>query len=73
MKMNCHAGHSSSKASLSRFNIVSMSECDYGDWLQMEELVFVHCKLYKDKTTAMVDMSEEEINNTRRHLQSSYN
>jgi hypothetical protein len=34
--INCmRAGHFSLKASLSRFNIVSTAECEYGDGLQM--------------------------------------
>jgi hypothetical protein len=43
------AGHSSLKASLSRFNIASMTECECGDRLQMEKHVFWDCKLYEDQ------------------------
>jgi hypothetical protein len=34
------AGHTGLKASLKRFNIVSMAECECGDGLQMEEHIF---------------------------------
>jgi hypothetical protein len=48
VSINCMAaGHSISKASLSRFNIVNTAECKFGDGLQMEEHVFLDCKLYK--------------------------
>jgi hypothetical protein len=38
------AGHTSLKASLNRFNIVSWSECEGGDGLQMEEHIFWDCE-----------------------------
>jgi hypothetical protein len=50
------AGHSSLKASLSRFNIVTMAECEYCDGLQMEEHIFWDCKLYKDQRAPMMDV-----------------
>jgi hypothetical protein len=53
------AGYSSLKASLRRFNIVSMAECECGDGLQMEEHIFWDCKLYKDQRAAMMDILSE--------------
>jgi hypothetical protein len=41
------AAHTSLKASLNRFNIVSTAECECGDGLQTEELIFWNCKLYE--------------------------
>jgi hypothetical protein len=41
-------GHTSLKASLNIFNIVSMVEYECGDALQMEEHIFWDCKLYED-------------------------
>jgi hypothetical protein len=48
-------GHSSLKASLSRFNIVSTAECKCDDGLQMKEHIFWDCKLYKDQRATMMD------------------
>jgi GH18 family chitinase len=68
IKMNCHAfvsidhmraGHSSLKASLSTFNIVSTAECKCGDGLQTEEHVFCDCKLCKDQKATMMDSLSE--------------
>jgi hypothetical protein len=42
------AGHSSLNASLSRFNLVSTAEHEWGDGLQTEEHIFWACKLYED-------------------------
>jgi hypothetical protein len=53
------AGHSSLKASLSTFNIVSTAECKCGDGLQMEEHVFCDCKLYKDQRATMMGILSE--------------
>jgi hypothetical protein len=53
------AGHSSLKASLSRFNIVSVAECKCGDRLQTEEHIFWDCKLYKDQRGTMMDILSE--------------
>jgi hypothetical protein len=48
------AGHSSLKASLSRFNIVSTAECECGDGLQTKEYIFWDYKLYEDKKATMM-------------------
>jgi hypothetical protein len=53
------AGHSSLKASLSKFNIVSTAECECGDGLQMEEHIFWDCKLYEDQRATMMDILSE--------------
>jgi hypothetical protein len=53
------AGHSSHKAHLSRFNIVSTAECECGDGLQTEEHVFWNCKLYKDQRATVMDILSE--------------
>jgi hypothetical protein len=50
------AGHSSLKASLSRFNIVSTAECECGEGLQTEEHIFWDCKLYEDQRATMMDI-----------------
>jgi hypothetical protein len=53
------AGHSSLKASLSRFNLVSTAECYCGDGLQTEIHIFWDCKLYEDqRATVMGTVSE---------------
>jgi hypothetical protein len=49
IKMN-RAGHSSLKASLSRFKILSTAECECGEGLQTEEHIFWDCKLYEEPT-----------------------
>jgi hypothetical protein len=62
MSLNIHqmgVGHSSLKASLSRFNIVSMAECECGDGLQMVEHIFRNCKLYEDQKATMMDILSE--------------
>jgi hypothetical protein len=57
------AGHSRVKASLSRFNIVSTTECECGDELQTEEHVYWDCKLYEDKGATMRDILSENSKN----------
>jgi hypothetical protein len=49
-------GHSSLKASLSRFGIVSTAECECGDGLQTEEHIFWDCKLYEDQRATMMNI-----------------
>jgi hypothetical protein len=65
IKMNCRAfmsinrmtaGHSSLKASLSRFTIVSMIEFECGGSLQMEKHIFWNCKPYEDQRATMKDI-----------------
>jgi hypothetical protein len=53
------AGHSSPKASLSKFNIVSSAECECGDRLQTEERLFWDCKLYEYQMATMIDILSE--------------
>jgi hypothetical protein len=53
------AGHTSLKASLNRFNIVSTAECDCGDGPQTEEHIFWDCKLYGDQRATMRDILSE--------------
>jgi hypothetical protein len=53
------AGHSSLKASLSRFNFVSTAECECGDGLQSEEQIFWDCKLCGDQRATMIDILSE--------------
>jgi hypothetical protein len=48
------AGHTSLKASLSRFKLVSSAECEFGDGLQTEEHIFWDCKVYDDKRAPMM-------------------
>jgi hypothetical protein len=48
------AGHSSLKASLNRFNIVSTAECECGDGLQTEEHIFWDYKLYEDQRATVM-------------------
>jgi hypothetical protein len=62
------AGHSSLKASLSKFNIVSTAECKCGDGLQTEEHIFWDCKLYEDRRATMMDILSE--NSKREYLKS---
>jgi hypothetical protein len=68
IKMNPHAfmsinhmraGHSSLKASLSRFNIVCTAECESGDGLQMEQHIFWDCKLCEDQRATMMNILSE--------------
>jgi hypothetical protein len=70
-KMNIHAfvsikcmraGHFSLKASLSRFSIVSMAECECGDGLQTEEHIFWDCKMYDDQRATMMEILPENSN-----------
>jgi hypothetical protein len=51
--------HSSLKASLSGFNIVSTAECEFGDGLQTEEHILWDCKLYEDQRATMMDILSE--------------
>jgi hypothetical protein len=53
------ASNSSLKASLSRFNIVSLAECECGDMLQMEEHIFWDCKLYEYQGATMMFILSE--------------
>jgi hypothetical protein len=53
------AGHTSLKASLNRFNFVSMAECECGNGLQTEEHIFWDCKLYEDQRATMMDILSE--------------
>jgi hypothetical protein len=53
------AGHTSLKASLNRFNIVSRAECECGDGLQTEEYIFWDCKRYEDQRATMMDILSE--------------
>jgi hypothetical protein len=66
------AGHSSVKASLNRFNIVSTAECECGDGFQTEEHIFLDCKLNEEQRATMVAiLSENRKRNTQSQLQSS--
>jgi hypothetical protein len=62
------AGHSSLKASLSRFTIVFTAECERGDGLQTEEHIFWVCALYEDQRARMMDILSE---NTRKEYRNS--
>jgi hypothetical protein len=53
------ARHTSLKASLNRFNIVSTAECECGDWLQTEDHIFWDCKLYEEQRATMVAILSE--------------
>jgi hypothetical protein len=69
-------GHSSLKASLNIFNIVSTAECECDDRLQTEEHALGGHELYEDqKGTAMMDIrilfEREREKNTQSQLQSS--
>jgi hypothetical protein len=48
------AGHTSLKASLNKFKIGSMAECEYGDGLQTEEHIFWDFKRYEDQRATMM-------------------
>jgi hypothetical protein len=50
------ASHSSLKANLSRFNIVSTAKCECDDGLQTEEHIFWECKRYKEQQATMRDI-----------------
>jgi hypothetical protein len=50
------AGHTSLKASLNRFKIVSTAECECGDGLQKEDQIFWDCKLYEEQRATMMDI-----------------
>jgi hypothetical protein len=51
------AGHTSLKASLNRFNLVSTAECESG--LKTEEHIFWDCNLYEDQRATMMDILSE--------------
>jgi hypothetical protein len=53
------AGHTSLKASLNRFNIVSTAECVRGDGLLIEENIFWDCKLYEEQRATMMTILSE--------------
>jgi hypothetical protein len=53
------AGHSSLKASLSRFNFVSTAESESADGLQTEEHIFWDCKRYEEQRATMRDVLYE--------------
>jgi hypothetical protein len=61
------AGHTSLKASLNRFNIVSMAECGYG--LQTEEHIFWDYKLYEEQRATMMAILSE---NRKKEYRVSY-
>jgi hypothetical protein len=66
------AGHSSLKASLSRFNIESTAECECGDGLQTEKHIFWGCKLYKEQRVTKMDIclrTAKKNTQTQRQLQ----
>jgi hypothetical protein len=54
------AGQSSLKASLKRFNTLSTAECECGDGLQTEELVFWDCKRYEGHRATVRDILSEK-------------
>jgi hypothetical protein len=53
------AGHTSLKASLNRFNIVTTGECECGHGLQTKEHIFWDCKLYEEQRATMVSILSE--------------
>jgi hypothetical protein len=53
------AGDSSLETSLNRFDIVSTAECECGDGLQTEELIFWDCKRYEKQRATMRDILSE--------------
>jgi hypothetical protein len=53
------AGHTSHKASLNRFNIVSTTEYECGDVLQTEDHIFWDCKLYEEQHVTMLAILSE--------------
>jgi hypothetical protein len=60
VSVNCNStGHTSLKGSLSRFNMVSTTECECDDGLEMEEHIFWDCKLYEDQTATVMDILPE--------------
>jgi hypothetical protein len=53
------AGHTSLKASLNRFNILSTAEYACADGLQTEDRIFWDCKLYEaQRATMMANLFE---------------
>jgi hypothetical protein len=63
VSLNCMgAGHTSLKASLNRFSIVSTAERECGDGLKTEEHIFWDCKRYEryeDQRTTKLDILSE--------------
>jgi hypothetical protein len=57
------AGHTSLKASLNRFSIVSAAECECGDRLQPEDRIFWDCKMYEEQRATMMDILFEKSKN----------
>jgi hypothetical protein len=53
------ADHTSLKASLNRFNIVSTAEYECGDGLQTEEHIFWKYKRYEEQRATMRDILSE--------------
>jgi hypothetical protein len=53
------AGHTSLKASLNRFNIVSKAKCECGDGLQTEDLIVWNCKRYEEQRATMRNILSE--------------
>jgi hypothetical protein len=59
LSVSLGAGHTSLKASLNRFNIVSTAECECGDGLQTEKHIFWDCKLYEEQRATMMAILSE--------------
>jgi hypothetical protein len=57
------ACHISLKASLNRFIIVSMAECECGDGLQTKDYIFWDCKLYEEQRATMTAILSENRKN----------
>jgi hypothetical protein len=53
------AGHTSLKASLNRFSIVSTAKCESGDGLQTEGHIFWDCKRYEGQWATIKDILSE--------------
>jgi hypothetical protein len=53
------SNHTSLKARLNRFNIVSTAKCECGDGLQTEEHIFWDCKRYEEQRAAVMDVPSE--------------
>jgi hypothetical protein len=64
------AGHSSLKASLNRFSIVSTAKCECCDGLQTEEHIFWDCKLCEDQRAKMMDILSENSKKKKKCLKS---
>jgi hypothetical protein len=62
------AGHTSLKANLNRFNIVSTAECECGDGLKTEEHIFWDYKRHEDQRASMRDIVSE--NSKKEHPKS---